>query len=197
VIRAEGDSKLDYSKLFVVLMPAPDTDPESVDIVDGFGNGSGYAEVGKDGSFKLDAEPSVKTYQVVLSARGAGLEDWFASKILFAGKDVVESGLKITDAEQRTMEVIVSDKGALLVRDRAGRRKEALPERAGHHGAVRSQAAKTLRAAATNHGRPARPFQVARSASWRVLCFCPGGSARAAFHGKSVFEAKLRSSSRR
>jgi len=114
VIRAEGDSKLDYSKLFVVLMPAADTDPESADIVEGFGNGAGSAEVAKDGSFKLDVEPSAKSYQVVLSARGPGLEDWFTSKILFAGKDVVESGLKITNAEQRTVEVLVSDKGAMI-----------------------------------------------------------------------------------
>jgi protocatechuate 3,4-dioxygenase beta subunit len=114
MIRAEGDSKLDYSKLFVVLMPAADTDPESADIVEGFGNGAGSAEVAKDGSFKLDVEPSTKPYQVVLSARGPGLEDWFTSKILFAGKDVVESGLKITDAEQRTVEVVVSDKGAMI-----------------------------------------------------------------------------------
>jgi protocatechuate 3,4-dioxygenase beta subunit len=114
VIRAEGDSKLDYSKLYVVLMPAADTDPESADIVEGFGNGAGSAEVAKDGSFKLDVEPSTKPYQVVLSARGPGLEDWFTSKILFAGKDVVESGLKITSAEQRTVEVLVSDKGALI-----------------------------------------------------------------------------------
>jgi len=58
VIRAEGDSKLDYSKLFVVLMPAADTDTESTDISEGYGNGSGSAEVAKDGSFKLDVEPS-------------------------------------------------------------------------------------------------------------------------------------------
>jgi hypothetical protein len=116
VIRAEGDAKLDYSKLYVVLMPAGDseTPSEPAEVADGFGNGSGYAQVGKDGSFKLDVEPSTKPYQVVLSARGAGLEDWFTSKILFAGKDVVESGLKVTDGEQRTMEVIVSDKGAML-----------------------------------------------------------------------------------
>jgi hypothetical protein len=114
VIRAEGDSKLDYSKLFVVLMPAADTDPELADMAEGFGNGSGSAEVGKDGTFKLDVEPSPKPYQIVLSARNSGLEDWFTSKILFAGKDVVESGVKITDAEQRTVEVFVSDKGAMI-----------------------------------------------------------------------------------
>jgi len=114
VIRAEGDAKVDYSKLFVVLMPSADTDLESADIVEGFGNGARSAEVGKDGSFKLDVEPSTKPYQVVLSARSSGLEDWFTSKILFAGKDVVESGLKVTDGEQRTMEVIVSDKGAMF-----------------------------------------------------------------------------------
>ncbi len=114
VIRAEGDSKLDYSKLFVVLISVADTDPESADIMEGFGNGAGSAEVAKDGSFKLDVEPSTKPYQVVLSARGPGLEDWFTSKVLFAGKDVVESGLKITNAEQRTVEVLVSDKGAMI-----------------------------------------------------------------------------------
>jgi hypothetical protein len=116
VIRADGDAKLDYSKLFVVLMPVADSEnqSESTDMAEELGSGSGYAEVGKDGTFKLDAEPSAKSYQVVLSARGPGLEDWFTSKILFAGKDVVESGLKIADAEQRTLEVVVSEKGAMI-----------------------------------------------------------------------------------
>jgi protocatechuate 3,4-dioxygenase beta subunit len=127
MIRAEGDSKLDYSKLFVVLIPAADTDPESADVVEGFGNGGGSAEVAKDGSFKLDVDPSAKSYQIVLSARGPGLEDWFTSKILFAGKDVVESGLKITNAEQRTVEVLVSDKGAMIEGTVLDREKKPIP----------------------------------------------------------------------
>jgi len=127
VIRAEGDSKLDYSKLFVVLMPFTDTDTESAEIVEGFGSGSGSAEVAKDGSFKLDVEESGRLYQLVLAARGPGLEDWFTSKVLFGGKDVVESGLKIANAEQRTVEVLVSDKGATIEGTVLGGEKKPFP----------------------------------------------------------------------
>jgi protocatechuate 3,4-dioxygenase beta subunit len=125
VIRAEGDSKLDYSKLFVVSMPF--TDPESADTLEAYGGSSGSAEVAKDGSFKLDVEPSGKLYQLVLAARSSGLEDWFTSKVLFGGKDVMESGLKIADAEQRTVEVIVSDKGATIEGTVLGGEKKPFP----------------------------------------------------------------------
>ena len=125
VIRAEGDSKLDYSKLFVVSMPF--TDPESADTLEAYGGSSGSAEVAKDGSFKLDVEPSGKLYQLVLAARSSGLGDWFTSKVLFGGKDVVESGLKIANAEQRTVEVLVSDKGATIEGTVLGGEKKPFP----------------------------------------------------------------------
>jgi hypothetical protein len=116
VVRAEGDTKIDYSKLYVVLVPAGDGDAssESMNIIEGFESGAGFAEVGKDGSFKLDVSPSTKLYQLVLSARSTGLEDWFTSKVIAAGKDVLASGFKITESEPRALEVVVSDKGAAL-----------------------------------------------------------------------------------
>jgi uncharacterized GH25 family protein len=117
VIRAESDTKIDYSKLFVVLLPAGVTDgsSESTDILEGLqSDESGTSEVGKDGSFKIDMSPSTKLYQLVLSARGAGLEDWFTSKVVVAGKDVLVSGFRITESEPRTLEVVVSDKGGTI-----------------------------------------------------------------------------------
>jgi protocatechuate 3,4-dioxygenase beta subunit len=116
VVRAESDTKIDYSKLLVVLVPAGDSEDssESMDIVGLFQSGSATSEVGKDGSFKLDISPSTKLYQLVLSARGTGLEDWFTSKVVAGGKDVLMSGFKITESEPRTLEVVVSDKGAAI-----------------------------------------------------------------------------------
>jgi len=116
VVRAESDTKIDYSKLLVVLVPAGDNEsaPESMDFIGLFQSGSATSEVGKDGSFKLDISPSTKLYQLVLSAHGTGLEDWFTSKVVAGGKDVLVSGFKITESEPRTLEVVISDKGAAV-----------------------------------------------------------------------------------
>jgi hypothetical protein len=116
VVRGESDTKIDYSKLFVVLVPAGDSEDSSESMEFGglFQSGSATSEVGKDGSFKLDISPSTKLYQLVLSARGTGLEDWFTSKVVAGGKDVLVSGFKITESEPRTVEVVVSDKGAAI-----------------------------------------------------------------------------------
>ena len=115
VVRAESDTKIDYSKLFVVLVPADsEGSSESAEFGDLFQSGSATSEVGKDGSFKLDISPSTKLYQLVLSARSTGLEDWFTSRVVAGGKDVLVSGFKITESEPRTLEVVVSDKGAAI-----------------------------------------------------------------------------------
>jgi protocatechuate 3,4-dioxygenase beta subunit len=118
VVHTDGNSKLDYSKLFVLLISAEQADEqsESADVAEGFeyGSGSGFAEVGKDGSFKVDVSTSSDTYHAGLGARGSGLEDWFTSKVLVGGKDVLESGFKITGAEHGPIEIVISDKGATL-----------------------------------------------------------------------------------
>lgn len=117
VVRAESDNKIDYTKLMVVLVPTRDSDSISDlnSTIEGLLQSEGsFSEVGKDGSFKLDISPSTKPYQIVLSARGSGLEDWFTSKVIASGRDVQASGLKITETEPRTLEVLVSDKGASI-----------------------------------------------------------------------------------
>ena len=118
-VRAEGEAKLDYSKLFVVLTPQAaaneqtDEDMTSEDSYALRANG-GYAEVKKDGSFKMDVGPSPNGYQIVLTAQGSGFEDWFTSKVLIGGKDVLGSGFKATEAQRGAMEIIISNKGATL-----------------------------------------------------------------------------------
>jgi hypothetical protein len=116
VVRSEGDTKMDYSKLFVGLVPAGDSDgtSEPSNIIEGLQSEGGTSEVGKDGSFKVDINPSTKLYQLVLSARSTGLEDWFTSKVVAHGKDVLVSGFRITESEPRTLEVVVSDKGGTI-----------------------------------------------------------------------------------
>jgi hypothetical protein len=50
----------------------------------------------------------------VLTARGSGFEDWFTSKVLIAGKDVLDSGFKAAEAQRGPMEIIISNKGTTL-----------------------------------------------------------------------------------
>jgi len=119
LVRAEGEAKLDYSKLFVVLAQEAAADGQA-DAADWAGDyayvyraGGGYAEVTKDGSFKMDLAPSAKPYQVVLTASGSGFEDWFTSKVLIGGRDVLDSGFKGGEA-RAPLEIIISNKGAAL-----------------------------------------------------------------------------------
>jgi hypothetical protein len=118
VVRAESEAKLDYSKLYVVLAPFSGEQTESPDATDAYAfvyrSGGGYAEVKKDGSFKLDVAPSPSPYQVLLSAQGGGFEDWFTSKVLIGGKDVLDSGFKAGEAQRGAMEIIISNKGGAL-----------------------------------------------------------------------------------
>ncbi len=114
VVRAEGDAKPDFSKLYVLFTSATDSDNMDFDYASSFFGGStGFAEVKSNGSFKADLAPSVKPYNVVITTRGTGLEDWFTSKVLAGGKDVLESGFKPGDA-QAAVEIVLSNKGALV-----------------------------------------------------------------------------------
>jgi hypothetical protein len=115
VVRAEGDAKPDFSKLYVFFTPATDSDKDmDLDFASSFFGGSnGFAQVKSNGSFKVDLPPSAKPYNVVISTRGTGLEDWFTSKVLAGGKDVLESGFKPGDAHA-AVEIVLSNKGALV-----------------------------------------------------------------------------------
>jgi hypothetical protein len=115
VVRAEGDTKPNFSKLYVVFTPAADSDKDmGLDYAASFFGGSnGFAQVKSDGSFKVALAPSAKPYNAVISTRGTGLEDWFTSKVLVGGKDVLESGFKPGDA-QAPVEIFLSSKGALV-----------------------------------------------------------------------------------
>jgi protocatechuate 3,4-dioxygenase beta subunit len=118
-VRAEGEAKLDYSKLLVVLGPQAGANEQPDEYLAGayaFGPRAdgGYAQVKKDGSFKMDLSPSPNAYQVVLTAQGADFEDWFTSKVLIGGKDVSDSGFKAAEAQRGPMEIVISNKGASL-----------------------------------------------------------------------------------
>ena len=116
LVRAEGDVKLDFSYLYVLI--APETDPEKeVDASslasDFLGGNGGFAQVKKDGSFKVSLSPSARPYNVVLAGRGGGQqEDWFTSKVLFGGKDVLESGFKPGAGQAGPVEIVISNKGS-------------------------------------------------------------------------------------
>jgi hypothetical protein len=113
VVRTDTNAKIDYSQLSVVLISDTDANDVSELAETTEPYGYGFAEVGKDGSFKIDiSTPSSELYHAVLGARGSGLEDWFTSKVLVAGKDVLESGFKINAAAISPIEIVISDKGA-------------------------------------------------------------------------------------
>ncbi|HEY2168339.1 MAG TPA: carboxypeptidase-like regulatory domain-containing protein [Candidatus Angelobacter sp.] len=118
MVRTDGEAKLDYTKLFVVLAPQTANQQADQDSAGDYGSmfrsGGGYAEVQKDGSFKMDVPSSPNGYQVVLSAQGSGFEDWFTNKVLIGGKDVLDSGFKAAEAQRGPMEIIISNKGATL-----------------------------------------------------------------------------------
>jgi protocatechuate 3,4-dioxygenase beta subunit len=116
-IRAEGEDKPDLSKLFVVFTPAadPETDLDMDSMASSFfGGGGGFAQIKEDGSFKVELTPSAKPYTIAVSSRGGGMEDWFTSKILVGGKDVLETGFKPAEGQAGAVEIVVSNKGATI-----------------------------------------------------------------------------------
>jgi hypothetical protein len=114
VVRAEGDAKLDYSKLAVVLVPTVLSEGQfaSSDLEGGYEGA--FADVKKDGTFNIEFSSSDKLYRALLSSRGAGFEDWFASKVLLGGKDVLDSGFKVAEAQRGPIEIVISNKGATV-----------------------------------------------------------------------------------
>jgi hypothetical protein len=114
VVRAEDDAKLDYSKLAVVLMPAVISEAQftSSDLEGGYEGA--FADVKKDGTFNMEFSSSDKSYRALVSARGAGFEDWFTSKVLIGGKDVLDSGFKVAEAQRGPIEIVISNKGATV-----------------------------------------------------------------------------------
>jgi protocatechuate 3,4-dioxygenase beta subunit len=114
-VRAEGDAKPDFSKLYVVFAPEADPQQEidTSSMVSSFLGGSGgFAQVKDDGSFKVSLSPSAKPYNVMLTANGGGLEDWYTRKVLFGGKDVLESGFKPGEGQAGPLEILISNKGS-------------------------------------------------------------------------------------
>jgi hypothetical protein len=113
VVRTEGDAKLDFRKLNVVFSPV--ADPNKLDMAEGnfFGSPGRYAHVKQDGTFKVEILPSPKPYDVILTGGAGGMEDWFTSKILVGGKDVMQTGFK-PDESQAPVEIVISNKGSLI-----------------------------------------------------------------------------------
>jgi protocatechuate 3,4-dioxygenase beta subunit len=115
VVRSDSDTKPDFSKLYVLFTPVTEAD-QDMDFgmaSSFFGGGNGFAQVKSDGSFKVSLAPSAKPYNVVISTRGTGLEDWFTSKVLAGGKDVLESGFKPGESHA-SVDIVISNKGALV-----------------------------------------------------------------------------------
>lgn len=115
LVHSDSDAKIDYSKLYLVLLP--DNLDDLGDGVEGgfsFAGSVGYAQVNKDGTFKVQVAPGSKLYHVALSAAGGGLENWFTSKVLIGNRDVLESGFRLSEAGAGPIEVVISSNGATV-----------------------------------------------------------------------------------
>jgi hypothetical protein len=127
VVRTEGDAKLDFSKLRVVFSPV--ADPDKVDTAYAssfFGGTNGFARVKQDGTFKVELLPSAKPYDVIVGAGATGLEDWYISKILVGGKDVLASGFKPAESPA-LVEIVLSNKGGLIEGSVLNREQKPFP----------------------------------------------------------------------
>jgi len=117
-IRTDGESKLDLSKLYLILLPAgSDMNAESGEEVlqswDGV-PGIGYGEVKRDGSFKAELPAMSTVIYAMVGAKSTGLEDWYTSKVLLNGKDVLVSGFKAADAQRGRIDIVISAKGGTV-----------------------------------------------------------------------------------
>lgn len=118
VVHTDSDAKVDYSKLYVVLLPETLEDLAAgtggdFSLGNGLSSSAGMDQVKKDGSFQMELVPSGEVYRVALSAIGGGLEDWFASKVVVGGHDVMDTGLRMTQATG-PIEIVISRNGAAV-----------------------------------------------------------------------------------
>jgi hypothetical protein len=118
VVHTDSDAKVDYSKLYVVLLPENLEDLAAgtggdFSLGNGLSSSAGMDQVKTDGSFQVELVPSGEAYRVVLSAIRGGLEDWFTSKVLVGGHDVLDTGLRMTQATG-PIEIIISRNGATV-----------------------------------------------------------------------------------
>jgi len=116
LIRPDGESKLDLSKLYVIFLPADaNSMTESNEVVmEGSSAGIGYGEVKRDGSFKAELPVTSGVVSAMVSAQSTGSEDWYTSKVLLNGKDVLASGFKAADAARGQIEIVISARGGTI-----------------------------------------------------------------------------------
>jgi protocatechuate 3,4-dioxygenase beta subunit len=110
VVRLEGQTRPDLSHLYVVL-GAIGNDSSFDSETNVFASSSGFAQVKRDGSFETEVVPTSNRVCAMVGARGGGFEDWYTSKVLLNGKDVLESGFRIADLQGRRLEVVISPHG--------------------------------------------------------------------------------------
>ena len=117
-VRPDSDAKLDLSKLYVTFVSAqPQTSSEDSSQMPDleFGSGAGgVAKVEPDGSFKADVSTQPAPVYALLGVRSSGFEDWYTSKVLLNGKDVTDSGFRLTDAQRGALEIVISSSGGTV-----------------------------------------------------------------------------------
>ena len=118
IVRPDSDTKLDLSKLYVTFVSAqPQTSSEDSSQMPDleFGSGAGgVAKVEPDGSFKADVSTQPAPVYALLGVRSSGFEDWYTSKVLLNGKDVTDSGFRLTDAQRGALEIVISSSGGTV-----------------------------------------------------------------------------------
>jgi len=105
--RAEGDEKIDWKELDVMLLGVPESGEEEP--VLGTMRPTGVAKVNEDGSFEIKDAPGVNC-QLAVGARSNKFRDYYTKSVLLGGREVVDTGFAVSPGT--VLDVLVSAKGA-------------------------------------------------------------------------------------
>lgn len=116
--RVEGEEKINWSELNVVLVAVAEGEEEPARLQVGFTQPS---QVQEDGSFEI-TNASGGNYQLAVGARSEKFRDYYTKSVLLSGREVVDTGFAVNPGT--VLDVVVSAKGAGIegtVVDREGK----------------------------------------------------------------------------
>jgi hypothetical protein len=116
--RVEGEEKINWSELNVILVGVAEGEEEPAGLQVGFTQPS---EVQEDGSFEIKNAPG-GNYQLAVGARSEKFRGYYTKSVLLGGREVVDTGFAVSPGT--VLDVVVSAKGAGIegtVVDREGK----------------------------------------------------------------------------
>jgi hypothetical protein len=115
--RTEGNEKIDWTQLQVILIPKSGGEPEEM----GAAMPAGNAMVTEAGSFEIKDVPA-GNFQLAVGTSSDKFRDYYEKSVLLGGREVADTGFDVSPGA--VLEVIVSAKGAGIegtVVDREGK----------------------------------------------------------------------------